>query len=208
MLNDLKRAVCKANKELLHHSLVKFDWGSVSAFDMSMGAFVIRPIGISYEDLQPELMVVMSMDGQKMEGRLDPAEDSPLHQALYNVWPLQVGAICRADSLYATAFAQAGEEIPVMGGIHARTFHYPIPVTRKLTQAEQESDSLEFTKGSAILEVIPDPQKMTAALVHGYGAVCWGANCQEAVERSVILETLGKLSYVTRAVMKNEKGKK
>ena len=194
MLNDLKRAVCRANRELTAHRLAKFDWGTVSAFDMSMGLYVIKPRGVAFEDLQPEQMVVMSMDGQRVEGRLEPALDSELHRAMYCAWPLQVTAIVNTRSLYATAYAQASCAIPMLGAEHSRCFGAEIPITEKLV-----ADG-EYGQGEAITRAVPDPETLKAALVCGHGGVTWGKSCQEAVRHAVELETIAQMAYLTMQI--------
>ncbi|MDR1736865.1 MAG: class II aldolase/adducin family protein [Oscillospiraceae bacterium] len=206
MLNDVKRAVCKANKELVQQGLVKFDWGSVSAFDMSMGVFVIKPQGVPFDELQPELMVVMSMEGQKVEGRLEPASDEGLHRALYCSWAMQVGAIVHTQSLYATAFAQAGQEIGALGSVHARCFGAPVPVTRPLTAGDIGDGDFNFKCGERVIETVGDPLRVPAALIHGHGAAIWGANCADAVQNAVFLEAVANMAFVTKTINPNAAG--
>lgn len=197
MLNDLKRAVCKANRELSRNGLVVFDWGSVSAFDMSMGLFVVKPADVPFDDLQPELMVVMSMEGQKVEGRLEPEADVELHRAIYCSWAMQVGAVAHTHSLYATAFAQAGRSIPSHGTIHNRCFGADIPIT---APPAENISAYDYAKGDSIVRAVADPGAVKGALVHSHGPVAWGANCAEAVETALHLESVAKLAYVTETL--------
>ncbi|MCL2029987.1 MAG: class II aldolase/adducin family protein [Oscillospiraceae bacterium] len=199
MLNDLKRAVCKANRELSRNGLVVFDWGSVSAFDMSMGVFVIKPSGVSFDDLQPELMVVMSMEGQKVEGRLEPEADVELHRAIYCSWAMQVGAVAHTHSMYATAFAQAGRPVQSLGTIHKRCFGADIPVTAPT----DNTAAYDYAKGDSIVRAVSDPAAVCAALVHGHGPVAWGGSCMDAVENAVHLESVAKLAYLTETLIKS-----
>jgi L-ribulose-5-phosphate 4-epimerase len=196
MLNDLKRAVCKANRELNRNGLVVFDWGSVSAFDMSMGLFVVKPIDVPFDDLQPELMVVMSMEGQKVEGRLEPEADVELHRAIYCSWPLQVGAVAHTHSLYATAFAQAGRSIPNFGTIHSRCFGVDVPIT----EPPGDVSAYDYAKGENIVRSVADPAKVQMALIHGHGPVVWGSDCVNAVDNAIHVESVAKLAYLTETL--------
>lgn len=200
MLNDLKRAVCRANKDLIRHGLVQFDWGSVSAFDMSMGLYVIKPDGVSFEDLQPELMVVMSLEGQKVEGRMEPAVDAELHRAIYSSWAMRVGSVVHTHSLYATAFAQAGRSIPVHGTIHTRCFGAAVPITAASPTERLDGGAYDFAKGQSVIETVQDPEKVSAALIHGHGPVAWGDGCAAAVQNALYLESVAKLAYVTETL--------
>ncbi len=197
MLNDLKHAVCKANKELAKFGLVKHTMGNVSAFDTSMGLFVIKPSGVPYEELQPEMMVVMSMEGTKVEGRHSPSIDAETHRAIYMKWPFEVGAIVHTHSLFATIFAQSCMEIPAYGATHADTFYGNVPVTRKLSKAESD-DCCEYNTGVIISELIKNPQAMPAVLVAQHGPFVWGKNCKEAIHNAVILEEVAQMAIYSK----------
>ena len=197
MLNDLKRQVCKANKEMLSRGVVHFTWGNVSGFDPSMGLFVIKPSGVPYADLQPELMVVMSMEGQKVEGRLEPSVDSEIHRAIYMAWPFSVAAIAHTHSTYATAFAQAGLSIPAMGTTHADYFGGPIPVTRVIAEEEMDDKYTENT-GNLIVATATAPERVPAVLVNRHGPFAWGKSPMEAVENASVLEQIAETCYLTR----------
>ncbi len=197
MLNDLKRVVCKANKDLPALGVVKFTWGNVSGFDPTMGLFVIKPSGVPYSELQPELMVVMSLDGQKVEGRLNPSTDAETHRALYLAWPMVVGGIAHTHSTYATSFAQAGLGIPPLGTTHADFVYGSVPVTRHMTPEEIDKD-YEYNTGKVIAETIPNPEKMGAALVREHGVFAWGKTCADAVTNAAILEETAQMAFITR----------
>jgi L-ribulose-5-phosphate 4-epimerase len=197
MLNDLKRQVCKANKELAASGVVRFTWGNVSGFDPSMGLFVIKPSGVPYEDLQPELMVVMSMEGQKVEGRLNPSVDSEIHRAIYMSWPFSISAIAHTHSTYAVAFSQAGMPIPAMGTSHADYFGGPIPVTRAIEEGEMGEKYWENT-GNLIVATAEQPERVPAVLVNRHGPFTWGKSPQEAVRNALILEEVAHSAYLTR----------
>ncbi|MDR0324983.1 MAG: L-ribulose-5-phosphate 4-epimerase AraD [Oscillospiraceae bacterium] len=205
MLNDLKRQVCKANKELAAQGVVHFTWGNVSGFDPSMGLFVIKPSGIPYADLQPELMVVMSMEGQKVEGRLEPSVDSEIHRAIYMAWPFSVAAVAHTHSAYAVAFAQAGLPIPPMGTTHADYFGGPIPVTRPIREDEMDEKYAENT-GNLIVQTSSQPERVPAVLVNRHGPFTWGKSPMEAVQNAVVLEQIAESCYLTRTLNPNYEG--
>ena len=198
MLSDLKRTVCKANKDLAKHGVVKFTWGNVSGFDISTGLFVIKPSGVPYEDLQPELMVVMSLEGQKVEGRLNPSSDAETHRAMYMAWPA-VGGIVHTHSTFATSFAQAGLPIPALGTTHADTFFGDVPIARAMT-TEEISGSYELETGNLIVSTINDPEKEHAVLVREHGPFAWGKNAAEALMNAVILEEVAKMAFLTQSL--------
>lgn len=197
MLNDLKRLVCKANKELFAQGIVRFTWGNVSGFDPSMGLFVIKPSGVPYDELQPELMVVMSMEGTKVEGRLKPSVDSDIHRAIYMAWPFTVGAVVHTHSPYAVAFAQAGLSIPAMGTTHADYFGGTIPITRPMTNEEIDTQ-FEYNTGNLIVETAKEPERIPAVLVNRHGPFVWGKSPMDAVKTAVVLEEVAKTSYFTK----------
>jgi L-ribulose-5-phosphate 4-epimerase len=199
MLNDLKRQVCKANKELAAQGVVRFTWGNVSGFEPSMGLYVIKPSGVPYEELQPELMVVMSMDGQKVEGRLEPSVDSEIHRAIYMSWPFSISAICHTHSTYAVAFAQAGLPIPAMGTTHADYFGGHIPITRILEEKEMDEKYGENT-GNLIVATAEQAERVTAVLVNQHGPFTWGKSPMDAVQKAVVLEQIAETAYLTRAL--------
>ena len=204
MLSDLKKSVCRANK-ILHKNEAHFTWCSVSGFDPSMGLFVVRPGGVPYEQLQPELMLVMSMDGQKLEGRLNPVNDVDTHRAMYMTWAMSgtmMGAIAHTYSPIVTAFAQA--EIPLLptGAKHSEFFHDAVPVTRKLTQKEIEGD-YEYCLGELAVKTAVDPVKTPAVLVSGHGGLIWGSSIEKTIERTLVLEDLAYVSHIIKGINPN-----
>jgi L-ribulose-5-phosphate 4-epimerase len=196
MLNDLKRQVCRANKEMAAQGVVHFTWGNVSGFDSSMGLFVIKPSGVPYEVLQPELMVVMSLEGQKVEGRLEPSLDSDVHRAIYMSWPFAVSAIAHTRSTYAMSFAQAGLPIPAMGITHADHFGGSVPVTRAMEVSEIEGN-YEENIGRLIVEAVDSPDTVPAVLVNRHGPYTWGKDPMDAVRNAVYLEHVAKACHLT-----------
>ena len=132
-MEELKAKVCKANLELVEHGLVIFTWGNVSAIDRESGLVVIKPSGVSYDNMKPSDMVVVDLDGNIVEGDLNPSSDTPTHLALYRAWP-EIGGVVHTHSTYATAWAQAGKDIPNIGTTHADYFHNAIPCTESMTE--------------------------------------------------------------------------
>ena len=136
MLEELKEKVCKANLELVRHGLVLFTWGNASAIDRSSGLVVIKPSGVSYDDMKPSDMVVVDLEGKVVEGNLRPSSDTPTHVVLYKAFP-GIGGVVHTHSTYATAWAQAGRNIPNIGTTHADYFHDDIPCTRDMRKATE-----------------------------------------------------------------------
>ena len=114
MLEELKQKVCKANLDLVKHGLVLFTWGNVSAIDRKTGLVVIKPSGVSYDNMKPEDMVVVDLEGNVVEGSLRPSSDTPTHLVLYQAFP-EIGGVVHTHSTFATAWAQAGRDIPSLG---------------------------------------------------------------------------------------------
>lgn len=199
-LKDLKKMVYEANLELVHRKLVIYTWGNVSAIDRDKGLVVIKPRGVEYSDLEASDMSVVDLDGKIMEQGLLPSVDLDIHLELYKAFP-SIGGIAHTHSTYATAFAQACQEIPVYGTTHADHFYGPIPCTRQLTEQEVHG-SYEQNLGKIICELFSgrNPLKMGAVLTAGHGPFTWGKDAHEAVEHCVILEELAKMASLTRQI--------
>lgn len=198
MLEALKHAVCEANLELVRAGLVIQTFGNVSGVDRAAGALVIKPSGVSYRDLRPEHMVVVALEtGAVLEGSLRPSSDTPTHRALYRAWP-EVGGITHTHSPYATAWAQAGREIPPLGTTHADYFDGPVPCTRALSPAEIRDD-YETNTGESIIRRFMrlDPLRLPGALVLHHGPFAWGRTPAEAVHHAEALEFIARLAFDT-----------
>ena len=150
MLEALKEKVCKANLDLVKHGLVIFTWGNVSAIDRETGLVVIKPSGVSYDDMKPSDMVVVDLDGNVVEGSLRPSSDTPTHLVLYQAFP-EIGGVVHTHSTFATAWAQSGRDIPSLGTTHADYFHDAIPCTRDMKKAEVFGE-YEKETGNVIVE--------------------------------------------------------
>jgi L-ribulose-5-phosphate 4-epimerase len=197
MLEQLKAEVCQANLELVRHGLVTLTWGNVSGIDRQRELVVIKPSGIDYDQMTPERMVVVDLQGNVVEGELRPSCDTPAHVVLYRHFQ-QVGGVTHTHSTRATIFAQARVEIPCLGTTHADHFHGPVPVTRPLTRQEVES-GYEANTGQVVVERFAelDPLKMPAALVAGHAPFAWGTDAAESVVNAVALEAVAEMALGT-----------
>jgi L-ribulose-5-phosphate 4-epimerase len=197
MQEDLKKAVCEANLELQKHRLIIYSWGNVSGIDRSAGLIIIKPSGVPYEELTPDKMVVLDMEGKIIEGNLNPSSDTPTHLELYKNFEA-IGGICHTHSPSATMWAQACKEIPCFGTTHADNFHGPIPVTDIMTN-EQIHGDYELNTGKVIIERFTglDPMHMPAVLVANHGPFTWGTNPATAVEATVVLEQIAAMALGT-----------
>ena len=205
MLEALKKKVYEANMELPRHGLVTFTWGNVSGIDRESGLFVIKPSGVDYDKLTPEDMVVMDLDGNKIEGSYKPSSDTATHIELYKAFP-EIGGIVHTHSSYATSWAQAGRSIPCYGTTHADYIYGEIPCLRCLT-AEEIEDAYEENTGHLIVNEFArlqkDPMAVPAVLCKNHGPFAWGKDAKEAVHNAVVLEEVAKMAY--RAELINPK---
>lgn len=196
MLEALKEKVCKANLDLVKHGLVLFTWGNVSAIDRESGLVVIKPSGVSYDNMKPADMVVVDLDGKVVEGDLRPSSDTPTHVELYKAFP-NIGGVVHTHSTYATAWAQAGRDIPNIGTTHADYFHDDIPCTRDMKKAEVFSE-YEKETGTVIVERFKglNPDDTPAVLVKNHGPFAWGTDADNAVHNAVVLEEVAKMAFI------------
>jgi L-ribulose-5-phosphate 4-epimerase len=204
MQEELKKTVCKANLELQKHKLVIYSWGNVSGIDRSADLVIIKPSGVSYDELTPDKMVVLDLEGKIIEGTLNPSSDTPTHLELYRNFET-IGGICHTHSPNATMWAQACKEIPCFGTTHADNFYGPIPVTEVMTE-EQIKDDYELNTGRVIVERIAgmDPMQMPAVLVANHGPFTWGADPAAAVEETVVLEQIAAMALGTITINPNQ----
>lgn len=195
MLTQLKQKVFEANLLLPKYNLVTFTWGNVSAIDRETGLIVIKPSGVSYEEMTPEDMVTVNLQGEVVEGRYKPSSDTPTHLELYKAFP-GVGGIVHTHSRWATSFAQAGKGILPLGTTHADYFYGEIPCTRAMTEAEINGE-YEKETGTVIIEAFKDtdPLSIPAVLVKSHGPFTWGLTAEEAVHNAVVLEEAAFMAY-------------
>ena len=198
MLETLKQQVLQANLLLPKYNLVTFTWGNVSGIDREKGLVVIKPSGVSYEEMQASDMVVVDLDGRVMEGTLHPSSDTDTHLALYKAFP-NLGGIVHTHSRWATIFAQQGRGIPALGTTHADYFYGEIPCTRRMTE-EEIAGRYELETGHVIVETFADlnPDAIPAALVHSHGPFAWGKDPMEAVHNAVVLEEVAFMAWHTQ----------
>lgn len=202
MLEEIKKQVYKANMELPRYGLVTFTWGNVSGIDKESGLFVIKPSGVDYDKLTPEDMVVMDLQGNKIEGRFKPSSDTPTHLELYKAFP-EIGGIVHTHSSYATSWAQAGRGIPCYGTTHADYIYGEVPCLRCLTKEEIE-EAYEENTGHLIvnefLRMNRDPMAVPAVLCKNHGPFAWGKDAMDAVHNAVVLEEVAKMAYRTEII--------
>ena len=202
MLEELKERVYEANMLLPKYGLVTFTWGNVSGMDADRGLFVIKPSGVEYDVMTPDDMVVMDLDGNKIEGDYNPSSDTPTHLELYKAFP-EIGGIVHTHSSYATSFAQAGRDIPCYGTTHADYIYGAVPCFRCLTKGEIE-DAYEANTGHLIVnEFIRrdlDVMSVPACLCKNHGPFIWGKDCMDAVHNAVVLEEVAKMAMWTELI--------
>lgn len=200
MFDDLKEAVCEANRKLVDHGLVTLTWGNVSGLCPRRAHIAIKPSGVGYDELTPEAIVVLDLDGNVVEGDLCPSSDTPTHLALYRAFR-EIGGITHTHSRHATAFAQARREIPCLGTTHADHFDGPVPVTRVLSPEEIDA-GYEQNTGAVIVERFGDldPVRMPAVLVAGHAPFVWGRTAEESLDNAVALEAVAAMALDTLAL--------
>ncbi len=206
MLEQLKEDVLNANLALLKSGLVTLTWGNVSGISRNTGLVVIKPSGFPYEMLTAEDMVVVDLDGKRVEGRLYPSSDTPTHVRLYRAFP-KAGGIAHTHSTYATMFAQACREIPCFGTTHADHFAGPVPVTRFLSKEEVQGD-YEANTGAVIIERFDtlNPEAVPGVLVAGHAPFAWGDDPTGAVKNSIALEQIAQMAFGTLVLNPQQEG--
>ena len=202
MLEKLKKEVYEANILLPKYGLVTFTWGNVSAIDRKSGYFIIKPSGVSYDGMTKEDMVVMDLEGNKIEGKWNPSSDTKTHIEIYKKFK-DVGGIVHTHSPYATSWAQAGRSIPCYGTTHADYFYGEIPCLRCLTK-EEIKEAYETNTGRLIVSEFErmqkDPLAVPSALCQYHGVFSWGKDAEEAVHNAVVTEEVAKMAYRTEAI--------
>lgn len=197
MFNELKAEVCRVNKALVDSGLVILTWGNVSGVDRKAGVMAIKPSGVDYAKLTPEDIVVVNIsDGSVVEGKARPSSDTPTHLHLYRAFP-NIGGIVHTHSRHATAWAQAGRELPCYGTTHADHFGGTVPVARFLTAAEI-SAGYEASTGLVIEEIFKQrgvsPDDVPGVLVQGHAPFTWGKTPQKALDNSIALEACAQMA--------------
>jgi L-ribulose-5-phosphate 4-epimerase len=195
LFKSLREEVFEANLELVKQGLVIYTFGNASGISRQDGLVVIKPSGVSYDSLKPSDLVVVDLEGSRVEGNLRPSSDLATHLVLYRSF-LTIGGVVHTHSRYATAWAQAVREVPCLGTTHADYFHGPIPVTEPLQPSEVEND-YEVNTGHVIVRRFSnlDPERVPAVLVMGHGPFCWGRTALDAAHIAVIVEELARIAY-------------
>ncbi|PTY08638.1 L-ribulose-5-phosphate 4-epimerase [Opitutaceae bacterium EW11] len=197
MLEELKREAYEANVALPRQGLINLTFGNASALDRAKGIFAIKPSGVEYAALKPEDMVLVDLEGKKVEGRLNPSSDTPTHRRLFLAFE-QIRGVVHTHSSHATAFAQAGRAIPIFGTTHADYFAGDIPVTRKMT-AQEIASAYEWETGNVIVECFKgvDPLDFPAVLVNRHAPFTWGPTVAKAVEVAVAVECIAHMAMMS-----------
>lgn len=196
-LEDLRSTVLEANLELVRRGLILYTFGNASGIDRETRLVAIKPSGVPYEKLKSADLVLTDLDGKIVAGNLRPSSDLATHLLLYREFP-QIGGVVHTHSEFATAWAQAGREIPAYGTTHADYFYGPVPVTEELTADEVGGDYVLNT-GLAIARRFKgiDPLAVPAVLVSGHAPFCWGATPMDAAHHAVVLEAVARMAYYT-----------
>ena len=201
MLEELKKEVFQANLDLVKQGLVIFTWGNVSGVDREKGLVVIKPSGVSYETMKPEDMVVVSLEtGKVVEGDLNPSSDTPTHLVLYRAFQ-NIQGVVHTHSTYATAWAQAGKDIPNIGPTHADYFYKAVPCTADMTKEEVEG-KYELETGNVIVKRFEgiNPDHTPGVLVKNHGPFTWGTSPANAVYNAKVLEQCAKMAFISFAI--------
>ena len=197
MLEELKKQVYEANMMLPKYDLVTFTWGNVSAIDRESGLFVIKPSGVEYDQLKPEDMVVVDLQGNKVEGEYNPSSDTATHVVLYNRFK-DIKGVVHTHSSWATSWAQAGRDIPCYGTTHADYFYKEIPCTADMTKEEVEGE-YELETGNVIVKRFEgmNPDHTPGVLVKNHGPFSWGTSPANAVYNAKVMEQCAKMAYIS-----------
>lgn len=202
MLEELKQKVFEENLRLVKYGLVVLTWGNVSAIDRESGLFVIKPSGVAYDTMTADDMVVVDLNGNKVEGDLNPSSDTPTHLELYRNFK-DIGGIVHTHSSWGCSWAQAGRDVPAYGTTHADFTNGSVPCTRGLTE-EEVKEAYELNTGKVIVEEFAkrglNPMECPAVLVHRHGPFAWGKDAHKAVENALILEEVCKMAHRTEMI--------
>lgn len=190
----IREECCEANRLLPASGLVDLTFGNVSVFDPDAGVLAIKPSGVAYDNLRPEQMVILDLEGEIVEGDLRPSSDTATHRRLFEAFS-GIRSVVHTHSRHAVSFAQAGREIPCLGTTHADYFHGSVPVTREMTPDEIEQD-YEWETGHVIVECFAqlDPLEVPAVLVRNHGPFAWGPSAAKAVETAQALEIVAQMA--------------
>jgi L-ribulose-5-phosphate 4-epimerase len=194
---ELRQQVLDANRGLSDRGLAPFTFGNASGIDRAESAVVIKPSGVKYTEMTPDDLVVVDLDGGVIEGLRRPSSDTPTHLVLYRAFHA-IGGVAHAHSHFATAWAQAGRDIPCFGTTHADHFYGRVPCIELLRESEVVGD-YEANTGHAIARRYAgqDPMLTPACLLAGHAAFCWGKSAADAVETMAVLEEVARMAFDT-----------
>ncbi|MCU1490753.1 MAG: araD [Acidimicrobiaceae bacterium] len=197
MLEDLREEVLDANLALARHGLAALTWGNVSGIDRERGLVVIKPSGVPYDSMRGEHLAVVDLDGRVVEGSLRPSSDTATHLVLYRAFP-ELGGVVHTHSTWATAFAQAERDVPLLGTTHADLAPRSVPIARRLLPEEIEA-SYEESTGEILVEAVGSAttEEVPAVLAPGHGPFAWGTSASDALEKAVTLEEVAKMALLT-----------
>ncbi|MBR7185332.1 MAG: L-ribulose-5-phosphate 4-epimerase [Clostridia bacterium] len=199
-MEQLKESVCAANLKLKEYNLITLTWGNVSAISEDGKYVVIKPSGVDYDVMTADMMVVTDLEGNIVEGNLNPSSDLATHLELYRNYP-EIKSVVHTHSRWATATAQAERDIPCYGTTHADNFYGTIPCTRHLT-AEEIGTEYELNTGKVIVETLNglniDPMSIPAILVRKHGPFAWGSSPKKAVENALVLEECAYMAFIAK----------
>lgn len=202
MYQALKQRVLDANLQLPKYGLVTFTWGNVSEIDRELGVIAIKPSGVEYDDMKVDDIVVVDLDGNRVEGSMNPSSDTDTHIELYKAFPT-VGGVVHTHSRSATIWAQAGLDVPALGTTHADYFYGDIPCTRNLTPEEIESEYEKNTGLVIVREFMQrklEPEAVPSVIVAGHAPFSWGKDARDAVHNAVVLEEVSAMALATRSL--------
>lgn len=202
MLEQLKKEVYEANLLLPKYGLITFTWGNVSGIDREKGLVLIKPSGVEYDEMTVEDIVIVDMDGKVVEGKLKPSSDLMTHLEFYKNFP-DIKGVVHTHSQSATAWAQAGMDIPALGTTHGDYFYGSIPCTRKMSESEIK-ENYELNTGKVIVECFNnrkiDPNQIPGVIVSNHGPFTWGKDAFDAVHNAVVLEEVATIALKTKVI--------
>ena len=204
-IQKLKERVLRANLLLKQNNLITLTWGNVSEIHRESGLIAIKPSGVDYDEMKVDDIVITDINGNVVEGTLKPSSDLHTHLEIYKAFP-KVNAVVHTHSRWATIFAQAGKDIPILGTTHADTFYGDVPCTRKMT-AEEISGAYEKETGTVIVERFAniDPLAVPGVVVYSHGPFTWGENAYSAVKNAIVLEEVAMMAWHTLKLNENVK---
>lgn len=207
MLEDLRTKVMLANQKLERNGLVIYTWGNVSGIDREKQLVVIKPSGVPYDQMTPDMMTITDLDGNVIDSDTKPSTDLKTHLELYKAFP-EIGGVAHSHSLWGTVWAQMKRDIPCFGTTHADFFDGDIPCTKSMPKELVEND-YEFNTGRWIIDHFNknnlNPQHLPGVLVASHGPFSWGPDPATAVYKMTVLEQIAKIAFFTQISSNHER---